>query len=246
MMEEENKKKNLATPAAIIVAGLVIAGAIAYGNYLGPSAPVKPDATLGPVDNFMPVSPTDHRRGPAEAALTIVEYSDLECPFCRVFHQTMLEIMTAESDVAWVYRHFPIESLHKKARREAIAAECATVQGDDTAFWKYIDELFAVTPSNDGLDPAELPKIAARVGLDVAKFNSCLAEEDTVSRLNADYDSGVKIGVDGTPFVLVVKDNLAYPIFRYEVASDIPDREVATLAEKIFSSYEKNIQAARN
>ena len=63
-----------------------------------------------------------------------------------------------KGQVAWVYRHFPIDSLHSRARKEAEATECANEFGGNTVFWQYLDKIFELTPSNDGLDPAELPK----------------------------------------------------------------------------------------
>lgn len=89
-------------------------------------------------------------RGNPDAKITIIEYSDLECPFCKRFHVTMEQVLaTYGNDVRVVFRHFPLDSLHKKARTEANAVECAGEQGK---FWEFIDGIFAVTPSNDGLD----------------------------------------------------------------------------------------------
>ncbi len=104
-----------------------------------------------------PVSPDDHILGDANAKIIIVEYSDLECPFCKVFHNTMHQVVEkSNGDVAWVYRHYPIPQLHKKAFREALATECAWEQKGNDGFWKYMDKLFEITTSNDGLDEARL------------------------------------------------------------------------------------------
>jgi len=104
-----------------------------------------------------PVSPDDHIVGNINAKIIIVEYSDLECPFCKVFHTTMRQVMEkGNGDVAWVYRHYPIPQLHPKAFHEAEATECAWEQGGNEAFWKYTNRLFEITPSNNGLDESEL------------------------------------------------------------------------------------------
>jgi protein-disulfide isomerase len=104
-----------------------------------------------------PVSPDDHIVGNINAKIIIVEYSDLECPFCKVFHNTMHQVVEANNgDVAWVYRHFPIPQLHPKAFRQAEATECAWEQGGNEAFWKYTDRIFEITPSNNGLLEEEL------------------------------------------------------------------------------------------
>lgn len=104
-----------------------------------------------------PISENDHILGNIDAKIIIVEYSDLECPFCKVFHNTMHQVVKKYSgEVAWVYRHFPISGLHPKAFREAEATECAWEQGGNEMFWKYMDKLFEVTPSNNGLEESLL------------------------------------------------------------------------------------------
>ncbi|MBI2630624.1 thioredoxin domain-containing protein [Candidatus Nomurabacteria bacterium] len=104
-----------------------------------------------------PLSQEDHIVGDINARIIIVEYSDLECPFCKVFHTTMHRVVKdSGGDVAWVYRHYPILQLHPKAFREAEATECAWEQGGNDAFWKYTDKVFEVTPSNNGLEESLL------------------------------------------------------------------------------------------
>ncbi len=89
-------------------------------------------------------------RGNTSAKISLIEYSDFECPFCKQFHNTMQQVMAAhEQDVKWVYRHFPLDSLHQQARAEANMSECAREQGK---FWEFTDSVFKVTPSNDGMD----------------------------------------------------------------------------------------------
>ena len=112
----------------------------------------KPMAT-----QMRPISPDDHILGNVNAKIIIVEYSDLECPFCKMFHNTMHQVVEkSNGNVAWVYRHYPILQLHPKAFHEAEATECAWEQGGNSAFWKYTDKLFEITPSNNGLDETQL------------------------------------------------------------------------------------------
>lgn len=97
---------------------------------------------------------SDYILGDKNAEVIIYEYSDTECPFCKRFHATMHEIMSAnQGKVAWVYRHFPLDSIHPKTRKEAEAVLCAGELGGNTAFWKYLDTIFEITPANNGLDP---------------------------------------------------------------------------------------------
>jgi protein-disulfide isomerase len=115
-------------------------------------------------------------------------------------------IIKNEGKVAWVYRHFPIASLHPKAFHEAEATECAFEQGGNTTFWKYTNELYARTESNNKLDIAELPKIAEYVGLDLDLFNTCLASGKYAEKIESDITDGQNAGVRGTPTSFIVKN----------------------------------------
>ena len=141
------------------------------GATVGADQPQAPTETVG---NFRPVNlKKDHVRGDKGAKITLLEYSDLECPFCKKFHETMNLVTKAnEGKINWIYRHFPLDGLHKKARPEAEASECAADQGK---FWEFIDLVFQRTPSNDGLDLSTLPTIAKDAGVkDIQKFNKCV------------------------------------------------------------------------
>ena len=109
--------------------------------------------------------------------------------------------------MAWVYRHFPIASLHSKAPKEAEATECANELGGSEKFWQYINMVYDTTNSNNSLDPAELPKIAKAVGLDVKTFNTCLSSGKYAAKVEADYQDAIKAGGKGTPTsILISKD----------------------------------------
>ncbi|MCK6462238.1 MAG: DsbA family protein [Candidatus Pacebacteria bacterium] len=217
----ERPKNNLAVPMAIIIAGALIAGAVIFSNgklskkeYGGEKEAARggEEETIRGLDAIKPVTSKDHIKGSPNATVKVVEYSDTECPFCKKFHQTMNAIMNDEEygksgEVAWVYRHFPIDQLHSKARKEAEAAECAGELGGNTAFWAYLDRIFEITPSNDGLDPARLPEIADYLELDNAEFNKCLNSGKYAKRVADDLAGGADIGVRGTPFsVVIAKD----------------------------------------
>lgn len=208
-------KNSFAVPAAIIIAGIVIAIAIVYsvGKSNTPQGIGEP-ATTGDLDAMRAVSANDHVRGDLKAPVTIVEYTDPECPFCKRFHTTMQEILKKyDGKVAWVYRHFPLPELHSKAQKESEAIECAAKLGGTGMFWSYADALYAATPSNNGLDPAELPKIAKNLGLDTAKFNACLDSGEMAKRVDADKENGIATGGNGTPWsILVGPDGKKYSI----------------------------------
>lgn len=204
---EQKESNNYTVPLAIIVAGAMIAGSIYLGGVMSPRQDAKSNADEVNID--MPeITVEDHIIGSRNAEVIIVEYSDTQCPFCKNFHNTMKQIISEyEGKVAWVYRHFPIPSLHKLAMKEAEATECAKELGGNQVFWKYLDLIFEKTKSSDGLDPAELPKIASEVGLDVDVFNSCLNSGKYVEKIENGIREAVKAGVRGTPYsFLVTKD----------------------------------------
>ncbi|HUD01875.1 MAG TPA: thioredoxin domain-containing protein [Rhabdochlamydiaceae bacterium] len=202
------KNQKLSIPIAIIFAGLLIALGLYFTGNRG--TPVVQTAQVNQSNIVVrPVSPTEHILGNIYAPIKIIDYSDTECPYCKQFHQTLKQIYatySASGTVAWVYRDFPLD-IHPKARKEAEALECAADLGGNDAFWKYLDQIFAITPSNDGLDPAELPLIAQYVGLDVTAFNNCLSSGKEAAKVQADVDDGIKAGAQGTPYTVFVTPN---------------------------------------
>ncbi len=159
------------------------------------------------------VTPADYIRGASEPKVTVVEYSDTECPFCKQFHFTMKKLIEEDSEVAWVYRHFPLDMLHSKARHEAVALECSAEQGGKEMFWKYTDRIYEITKSNDTLDPSELPRVARDLGLDTAKFNECLTSGRYADKIEQDVQNAIATGGSGTPWSVVIgKNGKKYPL----------------------------------
>jgi protein-disulfide isomerase len=96
------------------------------------------------LNNLKPVTAADHIRGDINAPVKIVEFSDIDCPFCKRFHSTMQEVMKTYGDsgkVAWVYRHFPLTQLHPDAANKAEASECVAELGGNDKFWAFVDGL---------------------------------------------------------------------------------------------------------
>lgn len=166
------------------------------------TAPASPTQapTFGSADQVEKLRSNDHLRGERNARILLIEYSDLECPFCKQFHKTAQQIVDSyKGQVAWVYRHFPLDQIHSKADKEAEAVECAVELFGNDGFWKLTDKIFEVTPSNNGLDLAALPDLAAQVGLDKNKFKTCLDSGKMAKKVEEDYQSGIKAGITGTP-----------------------------------------------
>ena len=238
----QNQKNILAMPIAVVIAGLLIAGAVIYSggkttNENKVNAPQQKVAQqTGDLEKMTPVSSNDHIRGDINAPVKIVEYSDTECPFCKRFHDTMKQIINEygkDGKVAWVYRHFPLDQLHSKARKEAVALECANELGGNDKFWEYTDRLYEITPANNGLDLAELPKIAEYVGLDKAKFSTCLASTKYDKHIQDEVENAQATGGNGTPWSIVVaKNGKKYPISGAQPYTSIKQMIDSALQEK--------------
>ncbi len=203
---KSSSTQSLAIPVAIVIAGLAIAVAIYWGGK-GSSQVAAAPAQKAPSEvSVDPVTEADHLLGDANAKVVIVEYSDTECPFCKLFHPTLKRILSdtgTSGNVAWVYRHFPLP-IHSKSPREAQAVECANKIGGNTKFWQYLDKVFEITPANNQLDSAELPKIAKTIGLDVTKFNACLDSGEMKTVVDNDVASGTRAGLQGTPYSVIL------------------------------------------
>jgi protein-disulfide isomerase len=126
--------------------------------------------------------------------------------------QRVMEEYGKSGQVAWVYRHFPLDSIHSKARIEASAVELAGEIGGNDAFWAYLDRLFELTPSNNKLDLSRLPQIAEDVGLPRKPFEDLVAKNDIrggsyADHIESDYQDAVASGGRGTPYSVVIAPN---------------------------------------
>lgn len=151
----------------------------------------------------------DHVLGDLAAEVSLIEYSDFECPFCKRFHGSPGSVMKRyPGRVNWVFRHFPLSFHEPAARREAIAAECAAELGGNEVFFKYADTLFRDTRSNgQGLPEDKSPDaIASQLGLEAGRFSSCLASAGAAKRVDEDLADGTATGITGTP-TTVVRNN---------------------------------------
>lgn len=178
------------------------------GNWLAKAPSLNnptPNAEVGdqpnqPAQVNIAVKDTDYIRGEKNAPVTIISYSDLECPFCKRFHPEALKILQEfPGKVRLVYRHFPL-SFHQNAAKQAEAAECVGKLGGADKYWSFIDKIFARTTSNGtGFALDKLPALAAEVGVSQSKFKSCLDNGEMASKVQADVQEGTGFGVGGTP-----------------------------------------------
>lgn len=203
MSETTHSQNPYLIPVSIIVAGGFIALSVYFSGGL-----TRNSGTGAPAEvKIRAVSADEHIRGSVNADIIFVEYSDTECPYCKLFHGSMKQVMAAYGEggrVAWVYRNFPLESLHTKAPKESEALECAAKLGGNEAFWKYTDRIYEITPSNDGLDLTKLPEIAVEVGLNKADFEKCLNSGEMAKKVADDVADAISAQGQGTPHTIVL------------------------------------------
>jgi protein-disulfide isomerase len=155
----------------------------------------------------VPISKRDHVLGPADAPATLLAYGDFECPHCGRAYPIVKELMRQlRGRLRFAYRHLPIGAIHPHAGTAAEAAEAAGAQGK---FWAMHDALFE---NQDALEPPDLRRYAAEIGLDLARFDDDMDSARYAARVREDFRSGVRSGVNGTPtfFVNGVRHNGPY------------------------------------
>lgn len=212
-----DSQKNGGLIAAIVFASLVISGSMVYASMQ--LRPVPPTTSSAPVAGTVspqqapavkpsPVSQSqvqgvvaeDHILGNKNAPISLIEYSDFECPFCKKFHPTAEQVVSLYGDkVNLIYRQFPL-SIHANAEKEAEASECANALGGNDKFWEYTDKIFERTRSNGtGFALDALVPLAKEIGLDEKKFKDCLDQDTFATHIQQDIASGTAAGVTGTP-----------------------------------------------
>lgn len=157
----------------------------------------------------------DPVKGDQNAPVTIIEFSDFECPFCAKFYFETLPLIEKNyvetGKVKLVFRDFPIQQIHPNAIPAAIASECADDQGE---FWPYHDKVFETQKEWNKLDQLgavdKFKAYAVELGLDASEFDECLESAKHINEVSLDYQEGVKYGVSGTPAFFVGNDQTGY------------------------------------
>ena len=215
-------------PIAIAFAAILIAGAIFFNgsNSAAPAAGGNMDAQIAAgVENYIQQQQEATRKaqeeankpkkvagvtaggnailGNPDAKVTIVEFSDYECPFCKRHFTDVLPMIKEKyvdtGKVNYVFRDFPLDFHDPIATQQAMAAECAGDLGGDTKYYEYHDLIFKTTTSNKGMEQSQLYELAAAIDLDAADFAECLDTEKFADEVAQDIADGKKFGVSGTP-----------------------------------------------
>ena len=178
-----------------------------------PSAARPSQIENQPTIQTFKITKSDHIRGDFDAPITLVEFSDFECPFCERHYQTLNKILNDYSGkVRLVYKHFPL-GFHPNAQKAAEASECADEQGK---FWEYHDKLFGGLQV--GYSVENFKKWTKDLGLNSGKFNDCLDSGKFSQKVKDDYQEGLQKGVNGTPATFVngqlVSGALPYDSFK--------------------------------
>lgn len=189
-------------PLAIIIAGIIIAGAVIYSNNKNANLTGEAQKNIAPQEEeedtskVYPVSVGDDpQKGNSEAKITIIEFSDFQCPFCKKALPTIDKILEDyPNQIKFVYRDFPLD-FHDNAQKAAEAAECADDQGK---FWEYHDLLFE-HQDEWSEDSEEFKKYAKDLGLDEPQFVQCLDSGKYKEEVKKDQSDGESVGVSGTP-----------------------------------------------
>jgi len=192
-------KEWLQNAASVVLAlcALTVTGLLVRQQFLPPRAAAAAAALVTRVDDWRPLAQAGNRMGPADARLTIVEFSDFQCPFCGQAAVALEGIRERYPQVAVTYRHFPLDN-HPHAFAAAVASECAAEQG---AFQAFHDHLFQHQDSI-GVTPWEA--VAERSGVrDAGRFRACLQEDGPRNRVNRDRAAALRIGATGTPAFIV-------------------------------------------
>ena len=199
MADEKSTDKNFYLPAAILIAAFVIGGSLVYSANMqkgGTGNPVNPPVIEGSRVEFT-ITEQDHIRGNPDAEVTLVEFSDLQCPFCRSFHPTVQQALEEYGDtIRWVYKHFPLDNIHPEARPAAEAAECVWKQKGDEGFWAFADKVFE---EQDRIGSTLYREVAESLGMDIAKYDTCVSQRTYEDKVEQDYQQGLRAGVTGTP-----------------------------------------------
>jgi protein-disulfide isomerase len=216
-----SQKNNIFIPLSIVIAGVLIAGAlfIVKKPDTNGSAAVANAVNTHPEQNMKAVSADEHILGNPNAPIKIVEYSDTDCPYCQAFQPSIHRIINEygkDGKVAWVYRHL---AFHPKAPKEAEATECVAELGGNDKFWQYLDLLFSKKNFKEspyqGLDPAQLPVLAASIGINKAAFTTCLSSGKYAQKVSDSYQDALNSSSPdklGTPYTILVSNSVKVPI----------------------------------
>ncbi len=210
-MKYHEAKTNSHLLAYIMVSGLsfvilIIISLLLKVNYLEAKSNFEKSGQI-PIEKIQPITTRDYIQGNPQAKVTLVEYSDFECPQCQYFHPTLNKLLSFYGDkIRLVSRRFPLPQ-NQNAEKEAEAALCAGKLGGNSAFWKFSEKIFGkVLPTEGGTGLAlnELPVFAKEIGVNQTNFETCLSSGEMASTVKAEETDGSAAGVYQLPGTFVI------------------------------------------
>lgn len=182
-----------AVTGVLVLCALTVIGLVVRRQFL----PSAAEAAVTEVEEWKPLALVGNRMGPAQPEVSVVEFSDFQCPYCARAHQELAEVRKKHPGVAVVYRHLPLNG-HAQAVPAAVASECAAEQG---AFEAYSDLLFR---NQDSIGVTGWDEFARRSGVrDVERFRACLTGDAARERVERDRAAATRLGARGTPTFVV-------------------------------------------
>jgi protein-disulfide isomerase len=206
----ELKKLELSPSVSIILAGLLIAGAIVFVNFNATAKTGAGDSTL-PQNTVVPApSAEDHIIGDINAPVVLIEYADFECYYCMLAYPTIKRVVEENNGkVAWVMRHLPLDSIHPEARPAGLAAECIAEQLGNDGWWGFTDSLFT---DQSNLGATRYLSLAAQLGADTSAYMSCVSSKKYEYKLDEQGAQAQVAGAQGTPYTIVWSKGTAVPL----------------------------------
>jgi len=206
--------------------------AIADSDKAAPAAPVADEAN-NQAENMPEITKNDHTRGTKNPKITLVEYSDFQCPFCNRIHPTYSKILeNYGDDVAWVYRHYPLDAIHPNARPAAEMSECVAEYGSNDKFWEFIDIIYErIKTDTDITTQKKLYEVVAEIGLNLDKIKSCVESNEMKEVVEAQIKGGSSAGVRGTPATILVTADGEYEFLSGALPYESFEQKIKTYLE---------------
>jgi len=197
------------TTSLLIIAAIISVGLFVLRTNLKNTSTSDPDAS-SQRRTITTTIDDDPVKGASTAPVTIVEFSDFECPYCKLFFKDTLPQLESQyidmGKVKLVYRDLPLVTHEPAATSEARAANCAREQGGDEVYFRYHNNIFLTTKSGgSGLTLDQIMDIAKKMNLDEAQFNSCYTSAKYADEVKADFEEAVRIGAKSTPTFVIGK-----------------------------------------
>lgn len=227
------KKFEISAPMAIIIAGVIVAGAILYTNAHPAPATVADAAgqNLPATVNVPAPSASDHITGSPTAPIVLIEYSDFECPYCQLIYPELKDIVSqSNGQVAWVMRDFPLTSIHPQAMPAANAAECITAQLGNSAWWQFADDDFA---NQANIGAAFYSAEAQKLGANMTEYNACIEASTYESKINQEETDAENNGGTGTPYTIVVNTKTGK---QYPISGALPEAQIQSVITQAMAS----------